>query len=79
MTETIEYCLRNVDSATRRRLAAETEMDTGTDGVEIVERRCLQRCGDCYRDDFLVVDGAIQTADSHATLLASALEETSER
>jgi uncharacterized protein YuzB (UPF0349 family) len=66
-TPTVEYCLRNVDAATRRRLR-----DVG--GVETVEKRCLQRCGDCYRDDFLVVDGDRETGDSHAGILDALVE-----
>jgi uncharacterized protein YuzB (UPF0349 family) len=64
MGDVIEYCLRNVDGGVRDRLAA-VETD-----AEVVERRCLQRCGECYRGPFLVVDGALETADSHAALLA---------
>jgi|GEM_PF-3340360 len=81
MAETIEYCLRNVGGETRERLTAvgadapsDDDAATGPDAetdAEIVERRCLQRCGDCYRGDFLVVDGTLETADSHATLLAA--------
>jgi uncharacterized protein YuzB (UPF0349 family) len=79
MAETIEYCLRNVDDETRERLrpgactpvAADAAAGTDSEAdAEIVERRCLQRCGDCYRSDFLVVDGTLETADSHASLLA---------
>jgi uncharacterized protein YuzB (UPF0349 family) len=71
MTETIEYCLRNVDDETRERLAADAGASPDTDAAsaDIVEQRCLQRCGTCYSEAFLVVDGAVQTARSHATLL----------
>lgn len=59
---TIEYCLCNVDRETRERLAA-------TD-AETVGKRCLQRCGDCYREALLVVDGTPRTGSDHADLLA---------
>jgi len=84
MADTIEYCLRNVDGETRERLAggAGTDADATSDadtGAEIVEQRCLQRCGDCYRAAFLVVDGRLETADSHASLLSTHLAEASDR
>lgn len=59
---TIEYCLNNVDAEVRDRLRS---VDCA------VERRCLQRCGDCYRTDFFVVDGELATGGSHAALLAA--------
>jgi uncharacterized protein YuzB (UPF0349 family) len=59
---TFEYCLNNVDAGTRERLS---DLDCS------VERRCLQRCGDCYRSDFLVVDGELETGESHEALLAA--------
>ena len=59
---TIEYCLNNVDAGMRDRLR----------GVDCaVERRCLQRCGDCYRTDFFVVDGELTDGASHAALLGA--------
>lgn len=67
MARTIEYCLNNVDADARRRLG-----DRGTD--EVVETRCLQRCGDCYRGPFLVVDGELATGDSHAGILSALAE-----
>ena len=80
MAETVEYCLRNVSGETRERLAAETSTgrDADTDdagGVAVDERRCLQRCGTCYSEAFLVVDGTVAVADSHADLLAAHLPE----
>lgn len=59
---TIEYCLNNVDAATRGLLR---------DADCAVERRCLQRCGDCYRTDFFVVDGELADGGSHGALLAA--------
>ncbi|PSP51237.1 hypothetical protein BRC60_03360 [Halobacteriales archaeon QH_1_68_42] len=80
MAETVEYCLRNVSGETRERLAAEASAgrDADTDdagGVAVDERRCLQRCGTCYSEAFLVVDGTVAVADSHADLLAAHLPE----
>lgn len=59
---TIEYCLNNVGPKMRNRLV---------DFECAVEHRCLQRCGDCYRGDFLVVDGTLETGKAHAELLAA--------
>jgi uncharacterized protein YuzB (UPF0349 family) len=83
MAETIEYCLRNVDGETRERLRTDACAPAAVDGAsdrsdadsdaEIVERRCLQRCGTCYGEDFLVVDGALVTGDSHLALLSGNL------
>jgi len=64
----VEYCLDNVDSTTRRRL-------DGIDGVTVTEERCLQRCGDCHSESFLVVDGELRTAETHAALLAALRED----
>ena len=78
MVETIEYCLRNVDGEARDRLvAAGASGCTGADAGEttVLEQRCLQRCGTCYSTEFLVVDGALETAGSHSTLLAEHLPE----
>lgn len=48
----IEYCLSNVDDATRRRLRAHEDA---------VESPCLEHCGLCRRESFLVVDGRVRT------------------
>jgi uncharacterized protein YuzB (UPF0349 family) len=64
----VEYCLDNVDSATRRRLG-------GLDEVPVTEQRCLQRCGDCYSGPFLVVDGELRTAETHGALLNALRED----
>lgn len=45
----VEYCLRNVPSGSRTALA---ESDLRTEGTA-----CLGRCGDCFAEPFLVVDG----------------------
>lgn len=60
----IEYCLHNVDAATRARLRS---LECRT-----VERECLQRCGTCWAGPFLVVDGEQHRGDSHADLVAGA-------
>jgi uncharacterized protein YuzB (UPF0349 family) len=60
---TVEYCLNNVGATARDRLS---DLDC------TVERRCLQRCGNCYRGDFLVIDGELATGRPHATLIAEA-------
>ena len=60
---TVEYCLNNVDATTRRRL----------DDIEdenVIETRCLQRCGECYRDSFVVVDGELRTGSTHGEVLS---------
>ncbi|WP_121821736.1 DUF1450 domain-containing protein [Halostella salina] len=56
----IEYCLRNVDGAARERLRRRDDTR---------ERVCLDRCGRCYAGPFLVVDGRVETAESHRALL----------
>ena len=75
----IEYCLSNVDGETRRRLAAREEVPasearegssqerSGCDDVR--EATCLDHCGRCYREAFLVVDGTVRTGPSHAAVL----------
>jgi uncharacterized protein YuzB (UPF0349 family) len=64
MVRHVEYCLDNVDAATRRRL-------DDLDGITVTEERCLQRCGDCYRESFLVVDGELETGDTHEAMLTA--------
>jgi uncharacterized protein YuzB (UPF0349 family) len=61
MPACVEYCLANVGPAVRRSLRA-SDHDTN-------EQRCLQRCGQCRRDPFLVVDGEFETGSTHADLL----------
>jgi uncharacterized protein YuzB (UPF0349 family) len=60
MMTTIEYCLNNVGPEVRNTLL---------DIEGSIEHQCLQRCGECYEDDFLVIDGDIERGDSHADLL----------
>ena len=56
----VEYCVNDVAGADRARLAA---LDVPTRGYP-----CLERCGTCRTETFLVVDGAVRTAESHAAL-----------
>ncbi|NHN48228.1 DUF1450 domain-containing protein [Halostella sp. JP-L12] len=56
----IEYCLSNVDAETRRRLAAREDSR---------EAACLEQCGRCHREAFLVVDGTVRSGPSHAAVL----------
>ena len=58
----VECCLFNVDESAEARLDA-----TGHD-VDVAP--CLQRCGTCQEDAFLVVDGDFRFAEDHADLLA---------
>jgi uncharacterized protein YuzB (UPF0349 family) len=57
----IEYCLNNVDSDTRTLLR----------GTDARETTCLGRCGRCYSDPFLLVDGEVRTGD-HCALVETA-------
>ena len=78
MVETIEYCLRNVDGEARERLVAAGASgcpDAETGETTVLEQRCLQRCGTCYSEEFLVVDGAVESGGSHTALLAEHLPE----
>jgi len=59
----VEYCVNNVDSETRERLANTSVEDRGAP--------CLERCGTCRKTPFLVVDGDLQVGESHAALLAA--------
>ena len=65
MTECIEACVSNIDGQVRRRL---DELDTST-----VVAPCLEHCGRCYREPFLVVDGELVTDESHAEILEGCL------
>lgn len=60
MVYTIEYCVQNVSSDIRTRLK---ECDSETN-----EEICLQRCGDCFDTEFLIVDGKPVEGD-HERLL----------
>jgi uncharacterized protein YuzB (UPF0349 family) len=58
----VEYCLNNVDVATRAALWAS--------GLAVEESSCLQRCGQCWAGPFLVVDGEVIVGAPHLALLA---------
>ena len=57
----LEYCLGNVDAPTRSRLE---QLESPAR-----ERLCLQRCGTCWQQPFLVADGTVHTGPDHETLL----------
>lgn len=59
----LECCLSNVS------LDARVALDESDH--EIRETICLDRCGDCYAQPFLVVDGDIYTGETHRDLLES--------
>lgn len=59
----IECCLSNITSEARIAL---DQVDH-----EVRETICLDRCGPCYDQPFLVVDGEIYTADDHHDLIES--------
>lgn len=56
----VEYCVHNLPSVARDHLAG---LDAETRGLA-----CLERCGTCRSTPFLVVDGDLHTAASHAAL-----------
>lgn len=59
----IECCLSNVTTDSRLAL---NEV-----GHEVRETMCLDRCGTCHDQPFLVIDGDIHTGDSHQNLINS--------
>ncbi|WP_169051772.1 DUF1450 domain-containing protein [Halorhabdus amylolytica] len=59
----VEYCVNNVTPDVRERLA--------TASVDSRGLPCLERCGVCRTDAFLVVDGELCRADGHGALLAA--------
>lgn len=61
-TRVIEYCLSNVGDATRRRLRAREDA---------VEAPCLEHCGICRREPFLIVDGEFLCGDGIEALPAT--------
>lgn len=52
---TIEFCLNNVDRDQRVALSRREGAIRGS--------ACLQRCGDCAAEQFLVIDGQYVTGD----------------
>ena len=64
MVLTVEYCLSNIDDVSAvREQCAELQH-------RVHEKRCLQRCGQCFREAFLVVNGDVVTGADHEELLA---------
>lgn len=59
----VEYCLANVSPTERQRIES---MDVRSRSV-----RCLDRCGSCYRESLLVVDGVPVTGETCSQLIAS--------
>ena len=59
----IECCLNNVSADTRAAIANSDE--------QVRETICLDRCGECYDQSFLVVDAELRTGKSHRNILQS--------
>lgn len=57
----IEYCRVNVDAVARGDLIVHQ--------VPVKEHPCLQRCGVCYEESFMVVDGEVATGRTHKEIL----------
>lgn len=57
MTDVVEACVCNVDDP------------PAAEGVELRVHPCLEQCGICYAEPFLVFDGDLETGESHAALL----------
>lgn len=62
MSTYIEYCRHNGDCTVNDVL-----LDSSLD-VDV--RFCLDRCGECYDEPFLLVDGEMVTGSSHREILA---------
>lgn len=58
----VEYCLRNVSKQSR-------EMLEGS-GLPVEGTACLGRCGDCFAEEYLVVDGEY-VPGSHEELIGA--------
>lgn len=58
----VEYCIRNVDPQNRGRLDVLAS--------EVHEHFCLQRCGDCEAEPFLIVNGEY-VPGPHGSLVAA--------
>ncbi|MFB6135613.1 MAG: DUF1450 domain-containing protein [Halobacteriaceae archaeon] len=67
MTDTVEYCIGNVDLDARA-LLRDSEFDT-------VESFCLDRCGECCDGAFVVADGELRLGEDHAAVLDAVREE----
>lgn len=57
----IECCLSNVSGTARLAL--------NDSDHRVRESLCLDRCGNCHDEAFVVVEGALYTGDSHEQLL----------
>lgn len=57
----VECCLNNTTAALEKQLA---ELD-----IDLRKYRCLQQCGHCYENPFLVVEGGLRLAERHADLV----------
>jgi uncharacterized protein YuzB (UPF0349 family) len=61
MPDVVECCVGNTDAASLERIR---DLDCRTD-----VKPCLQRCGACYEESLLVVDGTVKRGDSFEELL----------
>lgn len=61
--DVIEYCLANVSTSERQQIES---AETSTHGV-----RCLDRCGTCYKESFIVVNGKPVTGAACDQLIES--------
>lgn len=59
---TVEYCVNNVTTGTRRKLL---ESD-----VSFHQQHCLRRCGICHERPFVICDGVTYSIENHEQLLA---------
>jgi uncharacterized protein YuzB (UPF0349 family) len=63
MPEIVECCVNNLDLGTRRRLSNKEFL--------LREQPCLEHCGYCYRDPFVVSDGELQIGETTVEALLS--------
>jgi uncharacterized protein YuzB (UPF0349 family) len=61
----VEYCLSNVDRVPDGEGSAE---------LDLTGRPCLEHCGTCRREPFVVVDGTLRRGVSLAGLVAESRE-----
>jgi uncharacterized protein YuzB (UPF0349 family) len=59
----VESCLANVDAETCDRLRSRSDTRAAS---------CLDRCGVCHSETFLVVDGTVRSEASHQAVLEAA-------
>jgi len=60
MDQTIQYCISNASADVRAQYQG--------CGGRVREEQCLQRCGRCNREPFVVVDGVVVQTD-HETVV----------